>query len=213
MTGLLCGVLCCATQRWQQVPVHNQLVAAPLASGFLLMCFCSNLCCSHFSSRTYFTPLSPTANREEALAESVWLVQLHRNLSDPAAAANITALKPAAWDADGAFLSQLLRWREQRIAAIEWELGRLSADWNITAGELAAAGDKVKLSEAGYGGASDASGSSGSDGVILMDFESESEDPWERMLAWMRHNGAVVSWIWNNRREGRLRVGTKDRLG
>lgn len=79
-------------------------------------------------------------------------------------------------------------WREHRIAAVEWELGRLSDAWNISSSELLALTDRQHA--AGL-----AAGPTGQQSkyAIRKDFESNSTDPWQRLLGWMRHNGAIVS--------------------
>jgi hypothetical protein len=141
----------------------------------------------------------PAGDREEALTECVWLQDLHTNWTSPETAANISSIPAAASDPDGAFLQELLLWRQQRIASVEWELARLMKVWNISSVELneaAAQQHAAQEDEAGDVAEDDAgrgASGSGNGAAIDSDFESDSSDPWQRMLDWMRHNGALVS--------------------
>lgn len=135
--------------------------------------------------------LVSAATREEAVAEALWLVQLHANWTSPAVTANVTSMQPAPSDPSGAFLEQLRLWREQRIASVEFELGRLAELWNISSSEIdvhAQRQDNV----AKFGADTLKAGGSRIDG----NFSSNSTDPWQRLLDWMRHNGAVVRIAW-----------------
>jgi len=79
-------------------------------------------------------------------------------------------------------------WREHRIAAVEFELGRLSDAWNISSSELLALTDRQHA-----GGLASGHAGQQSKYALRKDFESNSTDPWQRLLDWMRHNGAIVS--------------------
>jgi hypothetical protein len=124
-------------------------------------------------------------------------MELHTNWTDPELTANISSMQPVASDPGGAFLQQLLLWRQQRIASVEWELARLMTEWKISSKDLKeAAAQHLALQEIEAGNADDVgldAGGSGDGAAIDGDFGSDSSDPWQRMLDWMRHNGALVS--------------------
>lgn len=96
-------------------------------------------------------------------------------------------MQPAASDPSGAFLEQLRSWRQQRIAAVEYELGRLSGLWNISSIEIDLQAQKQGMVNFG----TDTLKAGGS--RIDSNFTSSSSNPWQRLLDWMQHNGAVVS--------------------
>lgn len=131
-------------------------------------------------------------DRDEALTECVFLLELHQNRTNATINANITATQPVPSDPSGKFLKQLLNWRQNRIDAIKWELQRLSEAWNITQQELQELLEQQQQQQRADGAAGFTAHPGG---AVLIDpnFSSNSSDPWQRMLDWMRHNGAVVS--------------------
>lgn len=142
---------------------------------------------------------TPAGSRDEALSEAVFLLELHQNRTQNATqTANISALQPVPWDASGSFLTQLRQWRQQRLSAIDWELSRLLTEWGISrqeVQELLLEQQQQQQEEEGGAGAGVLGGAGGAGQYRVVDgrFSSNSSDPWQRMLDWMRHNGAVVS--------------------
>jgi hypothetical protein len=127
--------------------------------------------------------------RDEALSETIFLFELLQNRTDPADVANITSIAPIPSDPSGTFLAQLLAWRQQRLDAIEWELRHLSTAWNISETEIQQQLQHAREHDENgevYRGLAQGGQN------IDSNFSSNSSDPWQRMLDWMRHNGAVV---------------------
>lgn len=130
--------------------------------------------------------LLSVADRAAAMTEAARLQRLHTKLSANSVEDAAQQLKPAATDADGLVLQQLLQWRQLRILAIQQEVARLAKDWGMTPAELAAAVDQA------------AESASANEDPMQLDpnhsggIQGAAGEVWSELIQWLRNFGAVV---------------------